>query len=129
MRRPSCRIWSPLAGPPVLGEQLEDVLDVDQPHRFVERLLVDRHPRMLGLDEARDDLGEAAALLDGDDIGPGRHHVVDAKLLELPRMVDELAGRGGVVLLGSAVMLPVAFTEDVEDSHDPTALGPGVGAT
>jgi hypothetical protein len=85
------------AGAWVGRQQLEHVLDVDHADRVVEGLAIDRHPRMLGLDELGDQGLERGGDLDGDDVGPRRHHVGDPQGLEGLGLVDDVDGAAGAV--------------------------------
>ena len=55
---------------------------MDHAARIVERLAVDREPRMLGLAEHSHQLGDGHRFLDGDDVGARDHDVLDRELAE-----------------------------------------------
>ena len=82
----------PGLGLSAIGHQAEDVLDVDDPDRIVERLAINRQAAVFGLDEAGDDLIEGGVDLDGLDIGPRGHHVADVEPGELAGVPSQLIG-------------------------------------
>ena len=55
---------------------------MDHAARIVERLVIDREPRMLGLAEHAHQLVDGDRVLDGDDVGARHHHVLDRQLAE-----------------------------------------------
>jgi len=76
----------------LVGQHLEHILDVDLAHRIVERVAIDRHPGMLGLDETGQDVAERAADLHSHDVGPRRHHVLHLEGLEGFCLIDKVDG-------------------------------------
>ena len=79
-----------LIGTGAAHENAEQVLGVDQPDDVVDVLLVDRKP---GMALALDDLGDllqAGALLDGDHVGAGDHHLADQLVADLDDRLDHL---------------------------------------
>ena len=55
---------------------------MDHAARIVERLVIDRQPRMLGLAEHAHQLVDGERVVDGDDVGARHHHVLDRELAE-----------------------------------------------
>ncbi len=78
----------------LVGEQAEDVLDVDDADGIVEGLAIDRHPRVLGLGELRHHHFEWGRELDRDDVGARGHDVGDPQGLEGLGLVDDVDGAG-----------------------------------
>ena len=74
------------------GEQLEQVLQVRDAHRIVQSLAIDRQAGVFAIDEGGDHRREARRQLDGDDIRPRRHHVLDGEALEGAGLIHEIGG-------------------------------------
>ena len=55
---------------------------MDHPARIIERLAIDRQPRMLGLAEHAHQLVDGDAVVDGNDVGARHHDVLDRELAE-----------------------------------------------
>jgi hypothetical protein len=68
---------------------------VDHAHDVVERVLEDGQSGMRLLSEARDELVERAIDVDGDDVGPRHHHVLDRPVAQLQDVGEEDALVGG----------------------------------
>ena len=70
---------------PALGRSRDprhQIADVDHAARVVERLVIDRQPRMLGLAEHAHQLIDGDRVVDGDDVGARHHDVLDRELAE-----------------------------------------------
>ena len=65
-----------------VGDPRHQVADMDHAARIVERLAIDREPRMLGLAEHAHQLGDGHRVLHGDDVGARHHDVLDRELAE-----------------------------------------------
>ena len=78
----------PRRRPCALDDVADEVLDVDEADRVVEGLAIDRHARMAGLLEAREELAERDVDLDRLDVGARHHDVLDAHVAE-PQDVGE----------------------------------------
>jgi hypothetical protein len=75
------------------------VLDVDHADRIVEGLAVDRHARMAGGLEGADEVGQRNRDVDGIDVGPRHHDIVDPRLAETQDVAQHrpfLGREGGV---------------------------------
>ena len=81
---------------------------MDEADRIVEGLAKDRHARMAGLEEARQQLAEADVDLDGLDVGARHHDVVDAHIAQAQdvgehRPLFRREAGGGIVGRGERV--------------------------
>ena len=64
------------------GDPRHQIADMDHAARIIERLAIDRQPRMLGLAEHAHQLVDGDAVVHGDDVGARHHDVLDRELAE-----------------------------------------------
>ena len=101
-----------------IGEEGEDILDVDHPDHIIERLAVDRHARMAMFGEGRDHLLPANRRIDRDDL-PARHRDVIGIVLgeveqvaqHLPLGPRQIAARAAAVLGRSQAALALVLVD------------------
>src|SRR3546814_16772030 len=69
----------------------EHVLDVDHPDHLVEIFAIDRQAAVSRLGEKGDDIREARAFINRDDVGTRHRDVVDRLLAEMEEVAQHLA--------------------------------------
>ena len=110
----------------ILGrrEQEDDVLDVDDAHGVIEGFPIDRHPGQFAPGEAPHHLVERQRDLQGDDIGPGGHHIPDPQGLERLRLIYEI---DGLLFRGRRLRAGVRLPAVSKPSHPRRGGGAGSG--
>ena len=83
---------------------------MDHAARVIERLVIDRETRMLGLAEHCHQLCDGNRLFHGDDVGPRHHDVLDRELAEA-----EDVEKHGALLCAEGVVARLAASERVLD--------------
>ena len=99
---------------PILGrfarsEQRKNVLDQHHPDDLVERLAINRQPRMAVLGKSADHFVPARGAGDGDDLAARDRHVIGIVLAEMEQVAQHLALQRGeiAVALRRAIFLVV----------------------
>ena len=64
---------------------------MDHPARIIERFVIDRQPRMLGLAEHAHQLIDGDAVVDGNDVGARHHDVLDREIAEAEDATEHAA--------------------------------------
>ena len=97
--------------------------------RIIERLVIDREPRMLGLAEHAHQLVDGDRVVDGDDVGPRHHHVRDRELAEsedAPEHVALLAAQRIALAAGQRILDQLAQVRLLAETESrKQALEPG----
>jgi hypothetical protein len=73
---------------PRRGDPRHEVADVDHAARVVERLGIDRKPRMLRLAEHAQKLGDCDGVLNCDDVGARNHDIFDGELAKAENVAE-----------------------------------------
>ena len=80
-----------LAGFGLLGDPRHQIADMDHAARIVERLVIDRQARMLGLAEHAHQLVDGHRVVHRDDVGARHHDVLDGELAEAEDAAEHAA--------------------------------------
>ena len=72
-------------------QALDQVLDEDEALHVIQRILEHRHARILLLAEQGIELFDGGVAVDGDDVGPRRHHLADHGFAEVGEVAQQLA--------------------------------------
>ena len=72
----------------MLGDEIEEIADVDHALGIVQRLAVDREARMAGGAEQVEQFAERRIGRHGHDVGPRHHGVVDADAVETEHVLQ-----------------------------------------
>ena len=111
------------------GEEPHEIADVNHPLWIVERLAINRQPRMAGRAKQRQNLMQRCVGGDGDDVGPGDHDVGDADIVQSQHVLENGPFLRREVVAGPAlvkgILNVIAHGTGAESQHGPHALEQG----